>query len=244
MREEETADGFLGGAIVIVQPARGYRAGMDAMLLAAGLDAEAGARLLELGCGAGAALIAAAWRLPQATLAGAERDAAMAALARRNVATNGLEARVRIEEVDVFARAPLGVFEGVFCNPPFANPGEGAAPDASRTHAFITEHAVEDWVKAAVDRLTGGGVFTIIHRADKLAEILKALDGRLGGVEVLPIRPRESEPAKRVLVRARKGSRAALRLLKGLDLHEADGRFTPQADAIFRGEAAIVWAGG
>ncbi len=93
------------------------------------------------------------------------------------------------------------------------------------------------------NRLTGDGVLTVIQRAAKLPEILAALEGRLGGVEVFPIRPRAEEPAKRVLVRARKGSRAPLRLLRGLDLHDSSAaKHTPETEAILRGDAAISWA--
>ena len=60
---------------------------------------------------------------------------------------------------------------------------------------------------------------------------------------VIPIRPRASEPAKRIVVRARKGSRAPLRLLRGLDLHDASGaKYTPETDAILKGEALLTWA--
>jgi tRNA1(Val) A37 N6-methylase TrmN6 len=71
---------------------------------------------------------------------------------------------------------------------------------------------------------------------------LAALEGRLGGAQIVPIRPRAGAPAHRVLARARKGSRAPLALLKGLDLHEGPGeKYTPQADAILRGQARIDW---
>ena len=85
-------------------------------------------------------------------------------------------------------------------------------------------------------------MLTLIQRAQHLPAILAALEGRLGGIEILPLRPRADLAAKRVLVRARKGGRSPLRLLKGLDLHDAGGaKFTPEADAIFRGEARVIW---
>jgi tRNA1(Val) A37 N6-methylase TrmN6 len=90
--------------------------------------------------------------------------------------------------------------------------------------------------------LAGGAALTLIHRARALSEILAALEGRLGGIEVLPVRPRASAPAKRVLVRARKGSRAPLNLYAGFNLHDGSGaKFTAEAEAIFRGEALIEW---
>jgi len=233
-------DGFLDGRLRLLQPARGYRAGMDAMLLAAAVEAGEGMHLLEAGCGAGAALLAAAWRSPGVRFTGLEREAAMAALARRNAALNGLEGRVAVVEADLFATAAPQVFDGVYCNPPFDVEGEARPPASGKRHAYLSEAGVEGWVRALADRLRGGAALTLIHRAERLGEILAALEGRLGGVEVLPVFPRAGEAAKRVLVRARKGSRAPLRLLGGLALHDAAGGHSPAAAAIWAG-GALAW---
>jgi len=90
--------------------------------------------------------------------------------------------------------------------------------------------------------MTAHSNLTLIHRAHRLGEILAALEGRLGGVEVFPIRPTADAKARRVIVRAWKGSRAPLKLFAGLDLHPDDGskdKYTPQTEAILRGEAFI-----
>src|SRR5690349_12591952 len=87
---------MLDGRVRLLQPRRGYRAGLDAGLLAAACDAGPGARVIEAGCGVGAALLVAAIRRPQAEFVGLERDPEAAALARRNVALNGLEPRVQV----------------------------------------------------------------------------------------------------------------------------------------------------
>lgn len=228
---------ILGGKLILNQPAQGYRAGADALLLAAAV--APGARLMEAGCGAGAALLAAALRFPDARLTGVEREPPMAALARANAAANGLAHRVTVVEGDALARGEE-TFDGVFCNPPYAEDGEGTPPHPARAHAHVTHASLDRWIAALADRLKGGGALTLIHRAEKLPAILAALDGRLGAATVYPLRPRACEPAHRVLVRARKGSRAPLTLLAGLDLHEGSA-FTPQADAIFRGDAAVDW---
>lgn len=238
MDKPATTDRFYGGRLVLQQPRRGYRAGADAVLLAAGVSG--GARMMEAGCGAGAALLAVAVRFPGARLLGIELEPPMAALARANAAANGLADRVEIEEGDALAGG--GVFDAVFCNPPFAEDGEDQPPAPARRHAHVTETPLDGWVAALSNRLSGGGVLTMIHRADRLDRLLAALEGRLGAVTVYPLRPHAGAPARRVLVRAIKGSRARLSLLRGLDLHVAETTaFTPEADAIFRGEAAIDW---
>lgn len=238
-----TEDAVLGGRIRIRQPSAGYRVNVDTMLLAAAVQAHAGMRLMEAGCGVAAAAIAVAARNENITLLGVERDQNIAMVARENVALNAMSERVEIATGDALDKhANYGVFDGVFFNPPFDAEGVGRAPDEVRRHAHIADMPIDAWIAALCDRLKGGAALTLIHRAAKLGEILAALQGRLGGPEIVPIRPRADEPAKRVLVRARKGSRAPLKLLKGLDLHDAsDAKYTPEAEAILRGEAFIGW---
>lgn len=232
-------DAFLGGRLTLRQPESGYRAGLDAILLAAAVTD--GARLMEAGCGVGAALLSVAHWQPGAQLLGVEREAAMAALARDNVIANGMADRVAIETADVLAPGAGGGFDGVFCNPPFDEPGRGNPPAPHRRHAHVTDQPLDVWVRRLADRLTGGGVLTMIHRADRLDGLLAATTGRVGGVQVRPLHPRDGALASRVLVRGVKGSRAPLAVLAGLVLHSADGAFTPMIDAVLRGEARFDW---
>ncbi|WP_395644575.1 tRNA1(Val) (adenine(37)-N6)-methyltransferase [Terricaulis sp.] len=238
-----TEDALLNGRIRVRQPARGYRANVDTLLLAAAVEAHDGARLMEAGCGVGAALLAVAVRNTSATLVGVERDQNTAAIARENVALNAMSVRVEIVEGDVLERSGnIGVFDGVFVNPPFDAEGEGRAPAEARRHAYITDAPLERWIATLSNALSRGAALTLVHRAAKLPEILAALEGRLGGPEIIPIRPRLDAPAKRVIVRARKGSRAPLRLLRGLDLHDGSGaKYTPETEAILRGDKTLSW---
>lgn len=243
LAEDFTEDTILNGRVRIRQPVRGYRVNIDTILLAAAIEGRPGQRLLEVGCGVGAALLAVAVRTPDARLVGLERDSAAAACARHNVIANGLSGIVEIVEGDVLDRDAVGGgFDAVFVNPPFDQEGEGRAPAAHRRHAHVADAPFRAWVGAVADRLVGGGALTLIHRASKLPGVLAGLQGRLGGVEVLPIRPRAGEPAKRVLVRARKGSRAPFKLLAGIDLHDRSGaKYTPAIEAVVRGDALLAW---
>jgi len=238
---EITEDALLGGRLRIRQPARGYRMNVDTLLLAAAVELRDGMRLMEAGCGVGAALLSVAARNENVTLLGVERDQNIASLASENVAMNAMSARVEIAIGDALdKRAQWGVFDGVFTNPPFDQEGEGRVPAEARRHAYIADASLDEWIAALADRLTGGAALTMIHRATKTPEILSALEGRLGGAELIPIRPREGEPAKRVLVRARKGSRAPFRLCPEIILHDASGaKYAPETEAILRGEAVI-----
>ena len=79
-------------------------------------------------------------------------------------------------------------------------------------------------------------------RADRLNDALAALPKT--GVNILPLWPRAGMAAKRVILQARKGSRAPVGLLAGLALHEADGRYTAAAEAILRDGASLAMDSG
>lgn len=237
---EITRDRYLGGRVVLDQPAKGYRAGIDAALLAASLDQKPGASACEFGCGAGAALFSAAALYPEAAFTGIEADPEAAALARSNAALNAAEGRVEIIEGDALALAGRERFDAVFFNPPFFDdPAALRAPAPGKTRAWMAEAPLADWIAAGLKALKPKGALTLIHRADRLGEALAALEGR-AGVSVLGVHPRAGRPAKRVLVRAVKGGRAPLVLLSPFVLHgEGEQRYLPEADAVLSGRALI-----
>lgn len=238
-------DAFLGGRLVLRQPARGYRAGADAVMLAAACPAQAGARVLELGCGAGVALFCLGARVPGLALAGLERQPGMAELARHNAAVTGIPARILTG--DLAAMPPelrAESFDHVIANPPFFAQGT-RAPDGSRAGARHEDTPLETWIDAGLRRLRPGGGLALIHRAEALGRILAALPGRAGAASVLPVTARRDHDAGRVIVLARKGARGPLRLLSPFVLHEnaahdRDGEdLTPAAQAVLRHGAAL-----
>lgn len=242
-----TENTVLGGRVRLLQPERGYRAGLDAALLAAACGAGPDMRVLEAGCGVGAALLAAAARAPQARFTGVERDPQAAGLARRNVELNGLSSRVEILEGDVGAgfralgRTP---FDSALANPPFFDdPDALRAPAPERRGAWIADHGLVGWVGFLLKAVREGGTLTVIHRADRLADLLALLSPKAGSVQIRPVHPFADAPAKRVLVRAVKTGKAPLQLLPPLVLHpRAGAKHTPEAEAVLRGEAGLPWA--
>lgn len=244
-----TEDAFLGGALRIRQPGDGYRAGLDAVLLAATLRAKRGDRVLDVGAGVGVVGLAVARRVPEVEVTLVERDPSLAALAQGNIALNGLERRVRVIVADV--TRPLRempelsgqaeTFAHVLVNPPYHVEGRGtpaSGPVKAAANA-MPAGALERWMRFAAAMLRPGGAVTLIHRPDALPELLAALAGRFGDTVLLPIHPRASEPASRLLLQAVKASRAALQFRVGLVLHNSDQGFRPQIEAILRHGATL-----
>jgi|SRR5580658_1347420 tRNA1(Val) A37 N6-methylase TrmN6 len=239
-----TEDHILGGRVRLAQPAKGYRAGLDAALLAAACGARAGERVLEAGCGVGAAMLAAAARAPGAVFVGVERDAAMLALAQANIAANRFGDRVGALAGDVTDGPPRGApFDAAICNPPFFDdPGALRAPHPGKRGAFLADDGLAAWTSYLLKSVRDGGAITVIHRADRLADLLASLGARAGSFQVRPIHPFADAPASRVLVRATRSGRAPLKLLPPLVLHERGGaKHAPEAEAILRGETDVPW---
>lgn len=234
-----SADLFLGGRVRLSQPLHGFRSGLDAVMLAAAVPAEAGQQVLELGCGAGAAALCLAARVPGATVHGLECDPDLAAMATANAIANGMAGRVDILAGDVFAMpaALRREFDHVMTNPPFHDREGQVSPDAGRAAARHDDGRLGDWLKAGFRRTASNGCFTAILRADRLGDALAALPHR--GALVLPLWPKRGVEAKRVILQLRKGARRPLGFLPGLVLHEADGRNTAEAEAILREGRAL-----
>ncbi len=242
-----TEDRLLGGRVRLRQPAAGYRAAIDPVFLAAAVPASdpvsGGPRaVLDLGCGVGAAALCLLARLPDVAVTGLEVQGKLAALARDNAALNGWARRFTVVEADLRDRAVLALegqaaagFDEVVCNPPHQPAERPAAPDPAKATATREAGAtLADWVATAFAHLRPKGWATFIHRADRLDDLLAALDGRAGGLVVFPLWPKPGAPARRVLVRARKGGRAPLTLAAGLVLHAEDGQFTAAAQRVLR----------
>jgi tRNA1Val (adenine37-N6)-methyltransferase len=238
-------DAFLSGRLHLWQPLKGYRAATDPVLLAAACPAKPGETVLDLGCGAGAAALCLATRVPGLHLFGLELQEPYAALARRNAAQNGIPLQVVTGDLtDMPAALKLG-FDHVIANPPYYPRAGSPSPTADRDTALRAETPVGAWVQAASRRLKPGGWLTLIAGADSLPDILTALAPGLGSASVLPLAPRDGRPALRILLRARKTGRAAFRLLAPFVLHSGpahDGdreSYTPRAQAVLRQAADL-----
>jgi tRNA1(Val) A37 N6-methylase TrmN6 len=252
MRAEVTEDGALGGRLRLKQLRRGHRIGHDAILLAAACPAREGERVVDLGAGVGAAGLAVALRVPATIVTLVEVDADLAALAAENARLNGLAERVSATVLDVAAPARTFAAAGlmpesiarVLMNPPFNDPArQRGSPDRRRRLAHADPGGtLVAWIKTAARLLHPRGTLTLIWRAEGLSEVLRALDPAFGGVTVLPVHSKASEPAIRVLVRATKASRAPLALLPGLVLNDDAGRPTPQSEAVLRTGAVLPLA--
>jgi tRNA1(Val) A37 N6-methylase TrmN6 len=202
--------------------------------------------VVEAGCGVGGALLAAAARQSGAVFVGVERDAAMLALTLTNIAANAMGDRVQALHGDVsagFRQFGLPLFDAAIANPPYYDSAASIrGPAPAREGAYLADAGLAVWIGFLIKAVREGGAITLIHRADRLGDILAHLAPKAGSVRIRPIHPFADQPAKRVLVRAIKSGKAPLAILPPLVLHAAGhGKHTSETEAILRGHAAIAW---
>lgn len=259
---DTTCDWILGHRVRLEQPRKGFRVAVDTVLLAAAVRTETGQIALDLGCGVGGAMLALAARVPGARILGIEIQQELAELCRRNIERNGMSDRAQVVEGDIGRmrdriplpswkrpgreeiRAPIPdndasgfFFDHVLMNPPYHEAAtHDLSPDRSKCRANAEQAGeLAQWLDVAAAALKPKGWLTLIHRADRLEDILaQASSAGFGGGEVHRILPRENAPPSRVILRLEKGSGLPAREGKTLALHKSDGRYTAEAEDILR----------
>lgn len=249
--EDVTRDAFLGGTIHVLQPRKGFRSGIDAVVLAASVPAQTGDSVLELGCGVGVASLCLHARVPGLRLTGVELQTDYAALAICNVAS--LSADMTIVTADL-RHLPADLrqhqFSHVMMNPPYYDRAQGsAAEDAARDTALAGETPLADWIDVGLRRLAPKGTFTMIQHITRLPEVLQGLQGRLGSLHLRPIAGRTGAAPKLFLIQGTHSGRAPFALHPTLITHQGaahdrdEEAYTPQLQAILRDGAAFAIAG-
>ena len=249
---QTTTDAFHSGAFQVIQPkTSGYRSGLDALLLASAVPQNAAGILADLGAGVGVAGLAALNLNADLDLLAVEKNPQLVQLLDRTLLLEKnkvLRTRSKVIEADVVANAAARAKSGLeaesvahaIMNPPY-NPITLRAPsDPARAEAFmIGEGGIDAWFRTAASIIRPGGTLSLIYRTEQLGDVLACMQGRFGGLEVLPIHSRRDEASKRLIVRGTRGSRAPLALLPGLVVHHHDGTFTEDAERIFSGESRL-----
>lgn len=241
-------DDFLGGAIRLYQPEEGYRIATDTVFLAASINYGKNDRILDMGAGTGGILSCLLSRTAAQTAGnifhGIEMQGQLLDLARLNARKNDFTDRVEYFSGDI-ANPPASCepnsYHQVVSNPPYLKKnGATASPCAIKAAAHMDSHIeLGDWVHLCLRMLKPLGHLTLVHRADRMDDIIAALHGRAGDIIIFPLWSAGDKDARRVIIRARKGGKGIIALKPGLIVHTSDGTFTPEAEAILRYGATL-----
>ena len=235
-REDETLDAFHRGRVRVLQKKKGYRFSVDAPLLADFIRTREGDEALEIGTGSGIISLLLGGK-PFRRITALEIQPELGDLARRNIALNGLEGRVEIVEGDFRTYEPGRKFDLVFSNPPWIRRSSGfLSRSAEKSAAKHELHGgIEDVLGKTVGWLAPDGRACFVYPEKRREDFARAAD-RLG-FRVLRFRqvlPRAEEPANLFLVELG-FTTVRPELMPPLVLFGPDGKYTPDADAIFSG---------
>jgi len=239
-----TEDGFLNGRLRILQPQKGFRAGIDSVFLAATVPCQPGETVFEAGIGTGVASLCLASRVKGIHITGVEVSGRYAMIGEQNAIKNGFGSNIRFIHGDVkqamrrdLAEWPEhGTFSHAFANPPFFDDNKiTKSPVSLKSVANgFGPQDLQVWVKVLATMVTLRGTVTFVHRAEALGQLLTAMEGKFGDIRIAPLHAREGMAATRVIVQGVKGTKGPLQLLPGLILHNSGNEFTTEANAILR----------
>ena len=241
-----TKDSFLGGRIKIWQPKKGYRAGIDPILLAASVNASEGQKVLDLGCGVGTASFALGYRVKNIELYGIEIQKAVADVANLNSEENGIELKLECSNITkLSSNITSKSFDHVIANPPYFDRKTSVRSiNLAKEKSFGDTCPISDWLKVAAKRAKPKGFVHFIVRSDRLPEMFRNMPNSLGSLVITPILSRKNENAKLTILHARKNGRAGFIISSPIILHPlksaSQEKYVPEVDRVLRNGASLI----
>ena len=229
-----TTDDFLGGQVKLKQTKTGLRATSDSVLVAAAVMAHPGDTVLDVGTGNGVIAMCLNARIPNLKITGLDCQSDLLDLAQQNAQANRCNFTPVLADLG-HSPTPLHgqQFHHVVTNPPFydeAHPRQ----NTQTAKAYHQSLSLTNWLNFCLRHIRAKGTLTLIHRTEALPEILATLNGRLGGLEIIPIQSKAGEPAKRIIIRGRMNSHKPLTLCPPIVMHTRTNKRTTAAETILR----------
>lgn len=213
----EVTESLLIGEYKIIQDTEKYRFTSDSVLLARFLKAKRGERVADFCSGSGIVglhFYAENHGVESVTLF--ELQQALAEMSRRTVALNKLEGTFEVENVRLqeIPSRYTEYFSLILCNPPYERGGFEKADEEKALCRKELTLTIEELCVAARRCLKFGGRFALIHRADRVAEVLSLLrENKLEPKKLQFVAGKSGAKPYAVLISAVKGGNAGVEVL-------------------------------
>ena len=244
-RRGETLDSIFQGRLKIIQPKKGYRFSIDAVLLAGLTLVHPQDRIVDLGTGCGIVPLLLASHRSVQHITGIEIQESLVSMAKRNVLINGFGHLVSIIQADLRdleVTGAGGLMDLVLCNPPYGKLRSGRLnPNSSKA---IARHEVlatlPDVVRTAAQLLHQKGRLAVIYPARRLANLLvEVTSAGFAPKKLTLIHSTLDEEAKLVHLESVKGGGEELQVNKPFAIYGSDGKYTDEMKAIYGNGPAV-----
>ncbi len=230
---DERIDDLEFKGLKIVQSASCFCFGIDAVLLSDfAKEIKKNSVVCDLCSGNGIVSILLSGKTDAKKFYAVEIQERIADMAARSVELNGLQDRIEVLNLDLNLlnrRFACGSFDAIVCNPPYMKANCGLVNDCEEK--IIARHEVlcslEDVVSVSARLLNNSGAFYMVHRPDRLVDIISLLRKFNLEPKILQfVQPFSDKAPNLLLIKAVKNGNAFLKVSKPLIVYNNDGSYT------------------
>ena len=237
-----TKNKILNGTVTLYQPKRGFRIGIDSVLLASSVNKYT--KCIEFGTGSGIILVYLSKKFPDSKILGIEKNIDLVNLAKKNLKENNItqnSAEVFQNDLDnnFFLKKYNNGYDRVIMNPPYFSPDKVLLSKNSAKVSSRYEYDISKWFLAAYKKLKPRGYLNFVFRSESLDLILSILYPKWGEIKIYPLWPKKNIKSKLMIVQAKKDVKAGVQILPGLVLHNNDGSYTKACNNILNYKSFI-----
>ena len=237
----ERIDDLQYKGLKIIQNTDGFCFGIDSVLLTEfARDIKGNKKVVDLGTGTGILAILLSKKTSPFKVIGVEVQVDVAEMAKRSVKLNKLENVIEIVNEDIHSLTlEKNTFDYIITNPPYKKKGTGLT--SSTDKQFISRHEttvdLDEWIKVSKELLKDKGAMYMVHRTDRLNEIIETLRKyRLEPKRMRFVYPTMNREANLVLIKAVKSGNEFLKVEKPLIIYKEDGSYTDEVLNIYKEE--------